>query len=77
MKIQIRYNGLYRGTWYTRDYLQGRTCSVIAITSTGFEVEHPLSKKGGYYVDFGDAEIIDGVSERTRLSYQMFHFKDV
>ena len=78
MKIRIRYSGLYRhGEWYRRDYLQGRICSVVAITSDGFEVEHPLIKKGGYYVSFGDAEIIDGINEETKLSHRMFHFKDI
>ncbi len=77
MKIRIRFNGLHHGPWYTRDYLQCKTCSVVAITSTGFEVKHPLSKKDGYYVNFDDAEIIAGINKTTRLSKQKFHFRDV
>ena len=78
MNIRIRLNGLYDGhAWYMRRYLNGRACSVVAITSTGFEVRHPLSNSKGYYVNFGDAEIVDGINERTKLSNQMFHFKDV
>lgn len=78
MIIRIRLNGLYDGNaWYMRGYLNGRACTVVAITSTGFEVRHPISNKSGYYVSFGNAEIIEGINERSRLSDQMFHFSDV
>jgi hypothetical protein len=55
------------GQWYARDYLQNRTCEVIAenVALGGeemgchYEVKHPKTKKAGYYVRFADTEIIE------------------
>ncbi len=78
MIIRIRLNGLYHGgAWYMRQYLNGRTCSVVAITSTGFEVEHPISKKSGCYVRFSDAEIVAGYNDKTHTREQKFHFRNI
>ena len=68
MKVKIRSGVTSCRGWYMRDYLQGRTCEVLAeiVTPRGqgnFTIEyfvlHPVTKKPGYYLPRQYCEVVE------------------
>lgn len=50
--------------WYMRDYLDGRTCEVLAIgPDEDYFVLHPITKKTGYWIAMKNCEVV----ERSRV----------
>lgn len=79
MRVKISISSANHA-WYNREYLNGRTCEVLAIRDDKnsepekeYCVIHPITKKPGYYIPHSQCKVVEELPEPVSWEYFLEH----